>query len=332
MGSLCQIHRIAFDAGLMLQQFPPPYNLVRLQAMARALGFKVGERTVAPPQLTNVTFPCLAILKLATDSAKQDEAHHSAESPATDKPPSSPRSLALVVKIIDDKIVFFEAGKPSAQTIPLAEFSERFEPQALLVTPEVKRLADPDGSSPAKVFGFKWFIPELLKYKTIWRDVLLASLAIQLMALAAPLFTQVVIDKVVVHHTRNTLVVIGIGLAVFMLFTATITWVRQYLVLHTGNRVDAVLGTRVFEHLLRLPPRFFEHRATGVLIARVHGVETIREFVSGAAVSVILDFPFLLIFLAIMLYYSWLLSLIALGLLLVITGLSFAVRSLFRSC
>ena len=94
------------------------------------------------------------------------------------------------------------------------------------------------------------------------------------------------------------------------------SWVRQYLVLHTGNRVDAVLGTRrSSSHLLALPLRYFEHRPTGVLVARLHGVETIREFVSGAAVTLILDLPFLLIFLAIMFYYSWLLSLIALGVL-----------------
>jgi subfamily B ATP-binding cassette protein HlyB/CyaB len=109
------------------------------------------------------------------------------------------------------------------------------------------------------------------------------------------------------------------------------TWVRQYLVLHTGNRVDAVLGTQVFEHIFKLPPRYFEHRSTGVVVARVHGVETIREFVSGAAVTLILDFPFLLIFLAIMFYYSWLLSLVALGLLSAIAVLSLAVTPLLRA-
>ncbi|MGH8753658.1 MAG: peptidase domain-containing ABC transporter, partial [Burkholderiales bacterium] len=104
----------------------------------------------------------------------------------------------------------------------------------------------------------------------------------------------------------------------------------QYLVLHTGNRVDAVLGTQVFEHLLKLSPRYYEHRPTGVIVARVHGVETIREFVSGAAVTLILDCPFLLIFLAIMFYYSWLLSVITLALLGAIVALSIAVVPLLR--
>ena len=179
-------------------------------------------------------------------------------------------------------------------------------------------------------FGFRWFVPELLRHKAIWRDVLLASLAIQLMALATPVFTQVVIDKVIVHQTLSTLAVIGIALGVFIVFTAIMSWVRQYLVLHTGNRIDAVLGSQVFEHLFRLPPRYFEHRPTGVLVARVHGVETIREFLSSAAVTLILDVPFLLIFLAIMFYYSVTLTLITVAILLLVAGLSLAITPVLR--
>ena len=181
-----------------------------------------------------------------------------------------------------------------------------------------------------KEFGFKWFIPELLKHKTIWRDVLLASLAIQLVGLATPLFTQVIIDKVVVHQTHSTLIILGVALVMFMLFTSGMSWLRQYLVLHTGNRIDAVLGSQVFRHLLRLPLPYFEHRPTGTLVARLHGVETIREFVSGAAVTLVLDFPFLLIFLAVMFAYSWQLSLIAVGLLGTIAFISFLVAPVFR--
>ena len=79
-------------------------------------------------------------------------------------------------------------------------------------------------------FGFSWFIPELLKHKSIWRDILTASLAIQLVGLATPLFTQVIIYKVVVHQTHSTLIVLGVALIMFMLFTSGMTWLRQYLV------------------------------------------------------------------------------------------------------
>src|SRR6185437_7221071 len=94
-----------------------------------------------------------------------------------------------------------------------------------------------------------------------------------------PVFTQVVIDKVVVHRTESTLAVIAMGMGLFTVFSALLSWVRQYLVLHTGNRVDAVLGAAVFDHVLKLPPRYFESRPTGVITARLRGVENIREFV-----------------------------------------------------
>ena len=92
-------------------------------------------------------------------------------------------------------------------------------------------------------FGFRWFVPELARHRGIWRDVLLASAALQIVGLATPLFTQVVIDKVVVHQTQSTLIAIAAGLGIFLVFNAAMSWMRQYLVLHTGNRVDAVLAT-----------------------------------------------------------------------------------------
>src|SRR6185503_20459772 len=108
---------------------------------------------------------------------------------------------------------------------------------------------------------------------------------------------------------------IAVGLALFLAFSTGMAWLRQYLVLHTGNRVDAVLGSEVFWHLLRLPMPYFEHRPTGTLIARLHAVETIREFLAGAAVSMLLDMPFLAIFVAVMFAYSWHLTLIAVAVL-----------------
>src|SRR6185295_8172770 len=239
--------------------------------------------------------------------------------------------LAFVMHIEQGRVAFFEHGQPAHTILPVSEFEARYAGMVLQATPKDKPHADPDAQGSArKQFGFAWFVPELLKHRKVFRDVLIASLAIQLMALATPLFTQVVIDKVVVHHTLNTLTVIGIGLAVFMVFTAAMSWVRQYLILHTGNRIDAVLGLQVFEHLFRLPPRYFEQRPTGVLVARMHGVETIREFLASAAVTLMLDLPFMFIFLGVMIWYSWELSLITLGVLAAIIVLSLVVAPLFR--
>lgn len=322
LGSLCQLHRKPFDAALLLQRFPPPYDHSSLLSAARALGLKIGERLIASTsELSSLPSPCVAILKAR--QAPTPEPSDLSAGAVLQQP-------ALIVRAEGKGILYFEAGTTEARQIAPGEFDKTFEPSLFLVAPETVDAVDEDLPVPKRPFGFHWFVPELIKHKRIWRDVIVASLAIQLVALATPLFTQVVIDKVVVHHTRSTLWVVGIALVMFMLFSSIMSWMRQYLVLHTGNRVDAVLGEAVFRHLFRLPMPYFEHRQTGVLVARLHGVEQIREFVAGAAVTLLLDCPFLVIFLAVMFWYSWQLTLIALGILLLIVGLSLGVTPIFR--
>ena len=317
---MCHWYRIPFAPKLVLQQVPPPYTILSLQQAAESLGLKAGLREVPASGLASLPLPGLAILKPAPRSAHE-------ENTVT---PFFHR-LALVIKADAARVLLFDQQTQKPFTQSLEDFEAQYAGRMILFAPGSKAAAEADPALQEKHgFGFRWFIPELLKHKRIWRDVLLASLAIQSMALATPVFTQIVIDKVIVHHTVNTLIVIGVALFIFMAFTAAMTWVRQYLVLHTGNRIDAVLGSHVFEHLFRLPPRYFEHRPTGTLVARIHGVETIREFISGAAVTLMLDVPFLLIFLAIMFYYNVTLTLITLAILAAIAALSFAITPLLR--
>ena len=299
VGSLCQVNRIAFDAELLLQRFPAPHSISQFREALAALGFRTGEAALA-----KAAYPCIAFLKGDT-----------------------PRP-AIVVRANAGRLLYFAAENETPATGVL----EHFELHAVLARHET--MSEPsvdEGATPAARFGFRWFWKELLKHKRIWRDVLLASLFIQLVALATPLGTQVVIDKVVVHQTHSTLIVVVLALGAFVLFNAAMSWLRQYFVLHTGNRVDAVLGSQVFRHILRLHLPYFEHRPTGVLIARVRAVETVREFMAGAAVSLVLDFPFLVIFVAVMFAYSWQLTLIALGMLGLIAGLSAGVTPLLRA-
>ena len=341
---MCQVHRVPFVPDLVLQQIPPPYSLSVLQHAAQALGLKSGVRSVAAKEVAQQPLPCLVALKPRVGSLGGSSPPQGAQGQPvanrniTAKPLIAGSAaneplcrLGLVLRCDATRVLLFEEGAKSPDALSLADFESRYAGSLLLFSHEsdAAQVADPDVPK-GQAFGFRWFIPELLKHRDIWRDVLFASLAIQVMALATPLFTQVVIDKVIVHHTTNTLLVIGIALGIIMVFSAGMTWLRQYFVLHTGNRIDAVLGTQVFRHLFRLPMGYFHHRPTGVLVARVHGVETIREFITGAAAAVMLDFPFLLIFLAIMFYYSVMLTLIALGILLVIAVISFAIRPILR--
>jgi subfamily B ATP-binding cassette protein HlyB/CyaB len=324
LGSLCNLYRQPFAPELVSQQFPPPHHTGTFHEAARALGFKTGTVAIAGIDWQRLPLPAIAFLTSAP-IADTNEIDVSARIPV------------LILKTDGHKLLYFRSGSQTPETITADEAIQRFAPELILVAKESTNQPAPGEAeqipgftNEKPAFGFKWFIPELLKHKTIWRDVLIASLSIQLVGLATPLFTQVIIDKVVVHQTSSTLIVLGVALVMFMLFTSGMTWLRQYLVLHTGNRIDAVLGSQVFRHLLRLPLPYFEQRPTGTLVARLHGVETIREFVSGAAITLVLDFPFLLIFLAVMFAYSWQLSLIAVGLLGLIALISFLITPLFR--
>ncbi|WP_217411092.1 peptidase domain-containing ABC transporter [Marinobacterium ramblicola] len=323
LGSLCALNRLPFDAELLLRQFPPPYGADTLIKAARALGLKIKRVDCSAAKLAEMPTPCLAMVAPPSRSCPDDE-QESEESGFTAFP-------ALIAGQSDNSLRYFEAGAQTPVEKSLNEFSESFLGIVFLITPERPALADPDQTQEQSGFGFRWFLPALLKHKKTWHEVLLASLVIQLLALGTPLFTQAIIDKVVVHRTESTLIVIAIGLAVFMVFSALLTWVRQYLVLHTGNRVDAVLASEVFDHLFKLPPRYFEHRPTGVISARLHGVETIREFIASAAVTLVLDLPFLLIFVGIMFWYSAKLTFIVLAIMACIALLSLVVAPIFQA-
>ncbi len=320
LGSFCALHRKPFDPDLLLQQHPPVHGTDTVVLAARALGFKAQQRGCGIGRLKELPMPCLVVLGPARDGAAS-AAGAGAES-----------RLAMLVQVHADRVVLFHAGTNMPTTESMDAFRALYLGSAILLAPLAGEVNDPDQATVETTrFGFRWFVPELLKHRGVWVQVLVASLVIQLLALATPLFTQVVIDKVVVHRTQSTLIVIGVGLAVFMVFTSVLTWIRQYLVLHTGNRVDAVLGASVFEHVLKLPPRYFEQRQTGVIVARLRGVENIREFIASAAVTVALDFPFLLIFVGMMFAYSAPLSLLTLAMIGVIVAMSFVVAPVFRA-
>ena len=308
LASLCRAHRVPFDARTVLQQFPPPLDVAALMHAAAGLGLKISLRPVAARDLKHALLPLLAMRRDAGGTR-----------------------LALVLAA-DSQTALVAEREAAPRDVPLREFAGRYAPDLLQVAlPEETAQSVPgEAGLINRPFGLRWFVPELLRHKAIWREVLAASLVLQLVALATPLCTQVIIDKVVVHHSSSTLTVILAALGMFIVFSAALSYARQYLLLHTGNRIDSVLGMRTFEHLLRLPPRYFETRPTGTLVARLHGVETIREFITGAAASVLLDVPFLIVFLAVMLWYSVPLTLIAVALICVLAVASLAVTPLLR--
>jgi ATP-binding cassette, subfamily B, bacterial HlyB/CyaB len=153
-------------------------------------------------------------------------------------------------------------------------------------------------------FGFGWFYTQMLNYKKIIGEVLLASFILQLFGLVTPLFTQVILDKVLVHRSMTTLDVLAIAFVAVAIFDFIINLIRNYIFVHTTSKIDAKLGAKLFHHLLALPIAYFEKRKVGNIIARVRELDTIREFIANKSISVILDVLFSGVFVAVMLLYS----------------------------
>ncbi len=313
IGNLADFYRCTVDPTLLQQQFPPPLTPVAVGEALRGLGLSTRTRqwTEQPAE----DFPLPAVVFLASD----------------DKDGSL--EAALIVKSDGHRVELLRRAQSAPELVPIETLRQRASGPLLLVEAPEPALAEesPQDDRPTqRPFGLGWLLPEMLRHKRIWRDVLFASLAIQLLALSTPLFTQVIIDKVIAHHTRSTLLVLGIAMLAFMLFSSGLSWLRQYLVLHTGNRIDAVLGQKVLRHLLRLPLGYFDHRPTGTLVTRINGIETLRDFVTGATITLFLDLPFLVLFLAVMFSYSTLLTLISLGIIALIAIASLLMVPRFR--
>jgi ATP-binding cassette, subfamily B, bacterial HlyB/CyaB len=162
-------------------------------------------------------------------------------------------------------------------------------------------------------FSLRWFLPAIAKHRQVLIQVLLASFFVQLFGLANPIITQVIIDKVLGQRSLDTLDILGVFLLGVAVFEALLTSLRTYLFTDTTNRIDLALGSAVIDHLLRLPLRFFDRRRVGELAGRLNELENIRQFLTGTALTVVIDAIFSVIYVAVMLFYSWELTLVTLG-------------------
>jgi subfamily B ATP-binding cassette protein HlyB/CyaB len=167
-------------------------------------------------------------------------------------------------------------------------------------------------------FGLRWFIPEILKQRTAFRDVFIAGMAMNVLALASPLFFQVVIDKVLVHQNASTLMVLTAGVIIAMLFDAAFGYLRQILLLAATNKIDMHVTRRAFGHLLSLSIDFFELSTAGVVTRQMQQLEGIRHFLTGRLLFAGMDALALVIFLPLLFTYSFKLALIVLGFALII--------------
>ncbi|MFM5896868.1 MAG: peptidase domain-containing ABC transporter, partial [Dolichospermum sp.] len=222
-------------------------------------------------------------------------------------------SFAVLYAVNGKKAVL---GVPSQGIINtnLDKLLEELETDETNLQPQVRvLLLSATKETPKERFGLGWFVPYLSRYRRVLIEVFIASFFVQLAALANPLVIQLIIDKVIVQNSINTLNVLGVLLLAVGVFEAVLTTLRTYLFVDTTNRIDMSLGSQIIDHLLRLPLRYFDKRPVGELSTRINELENIRQFLTGTALTVVLDALFSVVYIVVMLFYSWELTLVGLG-------------------
>jgi len=199
------------------------------------------------------------------------------------------------------------AERPEVLLLTEQQLSKRWRGSVVLLKRDYK-LSDED-----QPFGFRWFVPELVRQRGLFRDVAVAALVLYALGLATPIFFQLVIDKVLVHQSYTTLAVLTVGIGIALVFDAAFSFLRRYLLLYATNKIDIRVATRTFGHLLNLPIALFEQASAGVLVKHMQQTSRIREFLTGRLFLTLLDGLSLLVFLPILFLYSVKLTFVVLG-------------------
>lgn len=298
---LARYHGVAADAEGVRHRFAPPDGIMQevgIIRAAKALGLRAKVLKRDMPKLRKLPFPLMAFMK--------DE------------------GWALLGGANEEEVLVQFPAERNVIKMPSVAFEDRWSGTVILVS---KKSILPDA---IREFNLSWFIPSLLKHKKLFGEVLLLSFFLQLFGLVTPLFFQVVIDKVLVHKGLTTLDVLGIGLAVLYIFEVVLGGLRTWLFSHTTYRVDVTLGAKLFSHLLSLPLAYFNARRVGDSVARVRELENIRRFLTGSTLTIVIDLFFTFVFLAVMLFYSWQLTLMVLAIIPLYVGVSVFVTPILR--
>jgi len=275
-----------------------PADAVTLLRAAKELGFKARQTQTKLSKIPKLALPVMAQLRNG--------------------------QYVVIVKADEKRILIYDPYKERPLNLPHKNFGVAWNGSVILLARRFSL------DSLERQFNIAWFIPVILKFKRFFGEVLLTSFFLQSFGLITPLFTQVIIDKVLVHKSVTTLDILAVGLLFINSFEGILGVLRSYLFSHTTNRVDVILGAKLFNHLLALPLKYFEIRRVGDTVARVRELENIRQFLTGSALTVVLDLCFASVFIIVMFFYSVTLSLITLASLPLFIGLSLLVTPIFR--
>ena len=217
-------------------------------------------------------------------------------------------SFLLITQVDEEKVVFFDPKRPEGQQLLATRpenFREIWAGEVLLFT---RRFRMKDLGDKAERFGFGWFIPVVAKYKGFLGKVLFMSLLLQLFGLLTPLFTQTIIDKVLTHRSVSTMDVLLGGMILVALFQNWMLALRSYLFVNTTNKIDVTLSQHLFRKVTELPAKYFDKWQVGDIVSRMGELETLRSFLTGTALTVVLDVVFAVVYLVVMFLYSNVLS------------------------
>ncbi|MBR8182510.1 type I secretion system permease/ATPase [Burkholderia ambifaria] len=278
-GIVADAAKLRHDAAQGDVQFAPD----ALVLVARSLGLKARIVPFVPERLNRVSLPALVL--------DRDGRHF------------------IVARSQGDTALVLEGDSVNPHVVPIETLAARATGRQILFASRASLAGE------LARFDFSWFIPAIVKYRRLLLEVLGISLVLQIFGLVTPLMFQVVMDKVLVNHTTSTLAVVCIALFISSTFEVVLTGLRNYIFAHTTNRIDVELGARLFRHLVALPLNYFAARRIGDTVARVRELESIRNFLTGQALTAIIDLAFSVIFLAVMCIYSvWLTLIVAISL------------------
>ena len=296
--TLLQLQGVAADAGQIRHRLgTDKIGAPEMLRCAKDLGLKARVHRTEWSRLARTPLPAIAILRDG--------------------------SFLLLAKADEEKVlVQSPQARPTMMT--RAELDAVWDGRLILMTRRAGL------SDVARRFDITWFLGAIHKYRRLLGEVLVASFFLQLLGLITPLFFQVIIDKVLVHRALSTLDVLIIGLVAISIFETVLGILRTYLFAHTTNRIDVELGARLFNHLLALPLAYFQARRVGDSVARVRELENIRNFLTSSALTLAIDLFFTFVFLAVMYFYSPLLTFIVLGSFPLYIAISAAATPLFR--
>jgi len=279
LAAIARLHSGSVDTEQLFTQFSiadRPLNFSELMRAATELGFSVRSARLGSCQPESAILPAIAQAASGT-------------------------YFAVLRKSSDENFLAYFPETAETKSLTAQTLNQIDVERWIILRPKKH-------SKTLSQFGLAWFLPALKRYKHLFLEVVLLSFFLQIFALMTPLFFQLVMDKVLVHRGFTTLEVLAVGFFALALFDAVMGGVRHYLFAHTASRVDVELGARLYQHLLRLPQAYFEQRQVGQSVARVRELETIRNFITGTALTLIVDLSFTLIFFAVMYLYSPLLT------------------------